>query len=586
MKPVLKTTTGILFIGIIIFISCKKEKSCEGCRDGNKPPIAVAGPDQVITLPTDSISLDGSASNDPDGMIGEWLWKKISGPASFNIINAAAAKTVVKNLVTGVYRFELMVKDDAGLSAKDTVQIAINDPSQPNRPPVANAGTDQTIILPTNNIIVDGSGSTDPDNNITNYQWTKISGPSPSIITNANAVQTQVNNLIEGVYQFELKVTDAGALFSKDTMQVLVNAQTPPPSILPQICDTNRPHISAQLIPFATLSQVRDGMAVVSNGNKILFAGGISASGFSSRVDIYDLISQNWSTAELSEARFAIAAVALGSKIFFGGGEIGDGTTPTKRVDIYDASTNNWSITELSIPRNNIASAAVGNKVIFAGGDPGLESVNCPAWQCPMVDIYDMSTGTWSTASLSEHKDGFSAITANNKIYFAGGITWNGSFFASAKVDIYDNETNTWSTSTLLEGKSQYAATSVGNKIYWAGGQTGNNNTSFQNSCVVEIRDLNNGSSTIQYLFNPATWITDFGQSAVVKNNKIIFYRANGTSTNKFDIYDIATNSWSIGVLTQPIPTGASIISVNNTIYVAGGSANGVLSNQVWKLEF
>ncbi|MGE5106935.1 MAG: hypothetical protein ACM3H8_05295 [Sphingobacteriales bacterium] len=30
---------------------------------------------------------------------------------------------------------------------------------------------------------------------------------------------------------------------------------------------------------------------------------------------------------------------------------------------------------------------------------------------------------------------------------------------------------------------------------------------------------------------------------------------------------------------------GASIISVNNTIYVAGGYVNGILSNQVWKLE-
>ena len=46
-------------------------------------PTAIAGPDQVITLPTDSISLDGSASSDPDGTISEWLWTKIEGPASF-----------------------------------------------------------------------------------------------------------------------------------------------------------------------------------------------------------------------------------------------------------------------------------------------------------------------------------------------------------------------------------------------------------------------------------------------------------------------------------------------------------------------
>ena len=79
---------SILLAGI--FISCEKEESCEGCRENNKPPIAIAGPDQVITLPTDSILLDGSASYDSDGTISDpiaigWLWKKISDPASFNM---------------------------------------------------------------------------------------------------------------------------------------------------------------------------------------------------------------------------------------------------------------------------------------------------------------------------------------------------------------------------------------------------------------------------------------------------------------------------------------------------------------------
>jgi hypothetical protein len=54
---------------------------------------------------------------------------------------------------------------------------------------------------------------------------------------------------------------------------------------------------------------------------------------------------------------------------------------------------------------------------------------------------------------------------------------------------------------------------------------------------------------------------------------------------NKFDIYDITTNTWSVGVLQVDI-YASSVISVNNTIYVAGGYVNGILSNQVWKLEF
>ena len=56
----------VIFIGLTFSISCKKEKSCSDC-ESNKPPVANAGPNQAITLPTDSVSLNGGASYDPDG---------------------------------------------------------------------------------------------------------------------------------------------------------------------------------------------------------------------------------------------------------------------------------------------------------------------------------------------------------------------------------------------------------------------------------------------------------------------------------------------------------------------------------------
>ena len=232
MKLILRLTSIVVLIGSVLHLSCKKEPSCEGCRDGNKPPIAVAGPDQVITLPADSVLLDARQSSDPDGMISNWLWAKISGPASFTIIKPADSTTKVKALIAGIYQFEVKVTDDEGLSAKDTVRITVNDPGQPNRPPVANAGPDQTITLPANATQLDGSGSSDPDNNITTYLWTKISGPSTFNIINANAAQTTLTDLTEGSYLFELKVTDAGGLFLKDTMKVLVSSSTVGPAVV------------------------------------------------------------------------------------------------------------------------------------------------------------------------------------------------------------------------------------------------------------------------------------------------------------------------------------------------------------------
>jgi hypothetical protein len=581
--------------GIIIFISCKKEKSCEGCKEGNDPPIAVAGPDQVITLPTDSVSLDGTASSDPDGTISEWLWTKISGPASFNINNASAVKTVVKNLIAGTYQFELKVTDNGNLSGKDTIQITVNDLAQPNRPPVANAGADQTITLPTNTVTLDGKGSTDPDNNITTYAWTKISGPSSFIISNANAVQTPVTDLAEGVYQFELKVTDAGGLFSKDTVQVTVNAA----SVIIACDGSIRSPVNAQLIPVSNLSITRGEVAIASAGNKILFAGGYISSGSysSSRVDIFDITTNSWTTAELSQPRFNMATAVLGNKIFFAGGDFNNngawGTSDI--VDIYDAVTNTWTTATLSERRTLMAGAAAGNKVLFVGGTgagfgSGSESLK--------VDIYDISNNTWSFDYLPDRSLdaslGIAATVIDNKIYFAGAagnwFAWDFGGDYSSTINIYDAAASSWSTSSLNEARGAMAAIAIGNKNYWAGGLNVHfGQTTFLPLNLVEIMDMSTGSITFDCLFQPNS-----GFSAVKKNSKIVFFTTHTTQngwlvpgivTDKFDIYDFTTNTWSIGVLHVSI-YNASIISVNNTIYVAGGYVNGILSSQVWKLEF
>ena len=96
-----------------------------------------------------------------------------------------------------------------------------------NQPPVASAGSDQTITLPTNSITILGQGS-DEDGTIENYSWSKISGPEGSSFGNSSAATTSVNNLAEGVYQFRLTVTDNDGTTAFDEVEVVVNAAPPP----------------------------------------------------------------------------------------------------------------------------------------------------------------------------------------------------------------------------------------------------------------------------------------------------------------------------------------------------------------------
>ncbi|UYQ95115.1 PKD domain-containing protein [Chitinophaga horti] len=188
---------------------------------GNTLPTANAGSDVTITLPTASVSLDGSASRDADGTIATYSWTKKSGPAVGTITPANAAKTSITGLTTaGTYVYTLTVTDNAGGTASDDVTIIVR--SSANTAPVANAGTAQTITLPTNTVSLDGSASTDAEGTIT-YAWTKVSGGTAAIST-ANAAKTNVTGLAAGTYVFQLTVTDAGGLTNSSTVTVTVNA--------------------------------------------------------------------------------------------------------------------------------------------------------------------------------------------------------------------------------------------------------------------------------------------------------------------------------------------------------------------------
>ena len=170
----------------------------EYASSGNIPPTANAGPDQTITLPTNSVTLAGSGT-DPDGTVAAYLWTKISGPAAGTITSPNTAGTTVTGLIQGTYLFELKVTDNGGLFGRDTMQVTVN--AAANIPPTANAGPDQTITLPTNSVTLTGSG-TDPDGTVTAYLWTKISGPAAGTITSPNTAGTTVTGLIQGIYKF------------------------------------------------------------------------------------------------------------------------------------------------------------------------------------------------------------------------------------------------------------------------------------------------------------------------------------------------------------------------------------------------
>ncbi|RYG51069.1 MAG: T9SS type A sorting domain-containing protein, partial [Chitinophagaceae bacterium] len=186
----------------------------------NKAPTANAGEDIEIILPEDIATLAGSGTD--DSRVASYRWTKVSGPAGSSFEDETDPGTNVSGLVEGIYVFRLTVTDDTGLSSTDDVQLIVSRGSV-NSAPTANAGADKTLTLPSNSVMISGSG-TDTDGSVTSYSWRKISGPTTGSILTANSSSTQVTALVQGTYVLELTVTDNGGSSARDSMRIIVNA--------------------------------------------------------------------------------------------------------------------------------------------------------------------------------------------------------------------------------------------------------------------------------------------------------------------------------------------------------------------------
>jgi gliding motility-associated-like protein len=91
----------------------------------NRPPVVSAGANQSITLPTNSVTLTGSAS-DPDNNLSFVQWTQVSGPIQALIANTNSLQTSVSGLTRGEYVFRLTATDAQGATASATVSVVVD----------------------------------------------------------------------------------------------------------------------------------------------------------------------------------------------------------------------------------------------------------------------------------------------------------------------------------------------------------------------------------------------------------------------------------------------------------------------------
>jgi len=191
-------------------------------QEGNRPPVADAGPDQT-RLVGDTVTLDGSGSSDADGDPLTFVWGFLTKPqgsvATLDDPGVPRPRFTIDAF--GQYDVQLVVNDGGTDSAPDVVTI-----SAISTPPVAEAGPDQTGRVG-DVITLDGSGSSDVDGDPLTFAWAFLSFPegSTAALDDPASVRPSFAIDVPGEYVVQLVVNDGTHDSEPDTVTVSINSR-------------------------------------------------------------------------------------------------------------------------------------------------------------------------------------------------------------------------------------------------------------------------------------------------------------------------------------------------------------------------
>ena len=217
--------SGLLVAMSVLLTACGGG-SDEPSAPSNNAPVADAGAN-VSVDELASVTLDGSASSDPDGDTISYAWTQTAGSTVTLSNSSTAQASFVAPDVTAVntpdtLTFRLQVSDGSqGNSA--TVTITVNDIGiGVNSAPVADAGADQ-VAVELSTVNLDGSASSDPDGDALTYAWQQTAGPNV-VLSDATASQPNFaapDVTVPTVLSFQLTVND-GTDAAADTVDITV----------------------------------------------------------------------------------------------------------------------------------------------------------------------------------------------------------------------------------------------------------------------------------------------------------------------------------------------------------------------------
>jgi len=179
---------------------------------GNQPPTADAnGPYTGIV--GEEIEFDGSASSDADGSIVSYDWNFGDGEVG------TGEKATHIYTEKGTYNVTLTVTDDGNAMDSAVTSVSVDPGNPDNQPPVADPAGPY-VADEGEELVFDGTGSSDPDGDIASYAWDFGDGTTGSGANPMHAYATA------GTYNVSLTVTDDGGLTASAMTTATIGAMS------------------------------------------------------------------------------------------------------------------------------------------------------------------------------------------------------------------------------------------------------------------------------------------------------------------------------------------------------------------------
>ena len=165
-------------------------------RRNNHPRAHSQAPENRLCHVVSNVIIE---SEDADGDNLTYTW---TAPAGISLSSEGQAREIFFTPTTpGEYRFILQVHDGLSKSPPSIVEVTV---IQPNRAPIADAGSNRTVDVG-DAVQLDGSGSSDLDGNSLSYSWTRMSG-SNVFLSGAKAIGNALS--IKEIYLLEVSASN------------------------------------------------------------------------------------------------------------------------------------------------------------------------------------------------------------------------------------------------------------------------------------------------------------------------------------------------------------------------------------------